>query len=364
MLQIILGKDTWEIVAFIQFLVLSVFLLNAVVYSAYLPELCETQEELVKHRAYVTGFMFAGEIIFVILMVIIISTIESDDVYIANYSSGLAGSWLLFVNVYVYARLLRRREATQTIPEGRTAMSAGVYKLVDTIKHINRVYPYLLRYLIGLMFVDGAMSVFGSIATNYLLIQLGMSGGDAMLVILTLLLTALVVSPFALWMSKYAGKTLGDAHAGMPLLIGAIFYMTIITFVAPFALYQPDEKDRAYIFAVLWGFGMGIYYTLEKATYFFIIPPSQAAKFSGLSMFAGKIISWAPLLSFFLMYEQLGTMQYGLAVMGGYFLIGGLLFMSIDIETARSQALQGDAEEGEGIGADIGINSGSEMVPK
>jgi hypothetical protein len=91
---------------------------------------------------------------------------------------------------------------------------------------------------------------------------------------------------------------------------------------------------------------MSFYYSIEKAAYYFITPTGMSAEFSGIGLFAGKILSWAPLLSFFLFYESTGSMQYGLGFMAVFLLIGAFIILSIDITKAREQALTVHAETG------------------
>jgi len=110
---------------------------------------------------------------------------------------------------------------------------------------------------------------------------------------------------------------------------------------------------------------MAFYYSIEKAAYYFITPTGQSAEFSGIGLFAGKILSWCPLLSFFLFYESTGSMQYGLGFMAVFLLIGACIILSIDITKAREQALTVHAETGRqstaGIAAVV-AGAGVQMV--
>lgn len=173
---------------------------------------------------------------------------------------------------------------------------------------------------------------------NYLLVQLEMKN-HAMIVVGLLLVVSFIFSPCAVLASRRIASTYGDVYAGMPILVSATIYMAIATAIASLLMVDKGDAVWAFVFAVIWGFGMAFYYSLEKATYYFITPVGLNAEFSGIAMFAGKIISWMPLLSFFLFYEKMKTMQYGLAFMSVFFMVGAGLLLSIDVSKARDQAL-------------------------
>ena len=56
------------------------------------------------------------------------------------------------------------------------------------------------------------------------------------------------------------------------------------------ALTNEDNQGLAYLFGFLWGVGFGLYYSCEKAVYYYIVPAGQNAQYAGIAMFAGKIL--------------------------------------------------------------------------
>ena len=123
-------------------------------------------------------------------------------------------------------------------------------------------------------------------------------------------------------------------------LIASIVWLTLVTEAAPFAMRTRQDLPMAFIFAALWGAGMGPYYSLLKPVYFFIVPGGQEVKYAGLFSLAQVIISWAPLLAFTVAYEQTGSLAGGFHCMGAFLVVGGGLIASIDMEEARKTLLK------------------------
>jgi MFS transporter, UMF1 family len=340
-LQTMIDGVTFTAVAILHIFMLYGSLVHAVVYSAYLPEIAPTQSDLVRHRTYGSTLMFGFELLFLIIMfIILVVAIKDNKILAARYACVIGALYLSVVTYLAYGKFFRSRPASQQVPPGRSIVTAGCYKLVSTLSSISVTHPYLMRYLVAIALVDGTMSVFATISISYLDVQLGMKPSQSSGVIGIILVVSFLASPLVVIISRKIAEKYGDAYAGKPLLVTACIYNGVVTFFA--SLMMRDESDHgiAYVFAVIWGFGFAMYYAIEKATYYFIVPVAQTAEFSGLAMFAGKILSWLPLFSFFIFYEQYKTMTYGLAFMSFFLLVGGVIIWSIDIEKAREHALQ------------------------
>ena len=369
LLEIQISSHTFVAVVVFQTLLGMISLVNAVVYSSYLPELTSRQLLLVRHRTYGSILLYGFEISSIIVMIILTVTFIGNDSILAARAGAIIAFLLMAPCTYLcYVRLLRCREASQKVPPGLSIYSAGGYKLLRTLKGIASTNPYLLRYIIAIMLIDGTYSVFSIVAVSYLVVQLKMTGVSWQIVVILLLIVSLLVAPLTLSLSKYAKEYYGDdAYAGKPLLVFAVGYTSVVTLLAAGTLEGENDQYLAYIYGVLWGVGIGLYYCLEKGVYYYMVPLDQSAEFSGIAMFAGKILSWAPLLMFFVLYESIGTMQYGnsllfvfihfiqysfmmyshinttlasgLACMALFMLLGTAIISSIDMKVARQQAL-------------------------
>ena len=141
-------------------------------------------------------------------------------------------------------------------------------------------------------------------------------------------------------MSDWCENKWGDAYSGQPPLVAAIAYIVVVTEIAPFVLRGPPQLPIAYLFAALWGAGMGPYYSLLKPVYFFIVPGGQEAKYAALFSMSQVIISWVPLLAFTVIYEGTGSLAGGFHCMAVFALVGGCLIKSIDMEKARSDVMK------------------------
>ena len=312
LLEIMISSQTFVAIVVFHMLLLMISLVHAVVYSSYLPQIAYEQLQLVKHRSYSSLSLFGVELSFLVLMSIVLSFIgNNNDVGAARAAAIIAIIMMVPCLYLVYGRLLRCRDAFHVVP-GDQIFLAGVYKLWRTIKGISTTNPYLFRYIIAVMLVDGTMSIFSIVATSYLDVQLKMATFGRTMLILSILVVSFLATPLTISLANRLKNHYGDdAYAGKPLLTFTVLYMAISTFIASLALADEGDKNYAYVFGVIWGIGFGFYYSLEKGIYYYMVPSDQSAEFAGIAMFAGKILSWIPLLMFFVLYEAVGTMQYG-----------------------------------------------------
>ena len=338
-INIMISKDTLLAVTILQMISIATGLFHAIVYSSYLPELGDDQSYLVKVRSFGSMSMFGFELLFVFIMVVFTLVVTEDTVILARWSSALGGCFCLFVLIQVYGRLFKTRNNLQEIPSGQTAATAGLYKLYHTLQTIRVTNPHLFNYLIGITFVDGSMSCFGPISSSFMLVQLNMTGTETSVTILILLVTSFLFGPLVIKLSEWIRNKYGDDQAGQPLLVISIGFIAFVTILSAIFLRSEDDVKYVPIFAVAWGIGMSGYYSLEKATYYFMVPHGLSAQYSGIGLFAGKILMWAPILAFFLMYEALDEMNWGMAVIGGFLLIGGACIWSVTMKEARDDAL-------------------------
>ena len=113
-----------------------------------------------------------------------------------------------------------------------------------------------------------------------------------------LLAAAAATAPLVGACSRAAAGRWGDAHAGAPPLKAAVAFLAASTAAAPWAIGRgPRALALAFVFAGLWGGGMSFYYALLRPVCFFIVPPEQASKFTGLFSFAQVPLAgpWRPI---------------------------------------------------------------------
>ncbi len=84
---------------------------------------------------------------------------------------------------------------------------------------------------------------------------------------------------------------------------------------------------------------MGFFYSLARPVYFFIIPSSQEAKYSGVYSCALVILSWVPLLALTLSYEATGSLSGGFNAMACFLAVGFVCIASVDMKDARARVV-------------------------
>merc|ERR1712154_349276 len=88
------------------------------------------------------------------------------------------------------------------------------------------------------------------------------------------------------------------------------------------------KKWLIYIFAILWGIGLGWFYATETLFFSMILPKGQEAEFTGFYVNCTMILVWLPPLVFSIMNEAGINMRWGLASFDIFFIIAiGLLCM-------------------------------------
>lgn len=257
----------------LQVVAIGVYFAHSVAYTAWLPEISNEQQELSRVGAFSALYLFISEVGFVVIVTIISTVFKLGNVETCQVGQFLVGIVLLYSTFHIYGRLLRSRPKPPI--STCAAVTLGLRKLYETLREIYSEFPLTGRFLIGVMFADSAMTAFPTVAGAYLVTQLGATGTQLGLVILTLLVVAAVFSPVANCAARACGARFGDARSAQPPLCAAILYLTAITAIAPGALRTRADLNYAFLFAALWGVGFGFYYSLMKPVFFYIVPGGQ-----------------------------------------------------------------------------------------
>jgi MFS transporter, UMF1 family len=103
-----------------------------------------------------------------------------------------------------------------------------------------------------------------------------------------------------------------------------LFYLRLVV------LNGPERKNMAYIFAILWGLGLGWLHPQHIAVYGALIPNGQEAELMGIFLFFTYVIGWLPPLVFSALNEGGINMAWGLASLAFFFLIA-IIFLLLMI---------------------------------
>lgn len=302
----------------------------------YLPELTTNHEKLAQYTARFSAAQYAGSVVFLILMVGVLSLVNRGD---GIRSSTVSQTVVVLVCIsffgYAWTRLFKPRPASQQVPENKTLVSAGFWKIYKTAQTILLHHSAIKWFLVSAAFTQAATTTFSTIAITYMTEQLGFTSRENGLAILALLLFGVPGTRIAAWFNSKVNPI-------RSLQINLVFWVCSISAAAVF-LHRPDQQVLAYVFAMFWGLAMGWVYPTEKTLYVTIIPRGQEAELMGTYICACQFLSWLPPLIFSVMNEMGFSMRIGLFSLTVYFTVSFfILFLVGDYKEAVNHAKQID----------------------
>ena len=143
-----------------------------------------------------------------------------------------------------------------------------------------------------------------TVSITYMSEILKMTGGEIGIRLAVLLTASLPGSAIAITITS---KT-------KPLISfkSCIVLSSIITITAVFFLTGPEDKMLTYLWATLWGIGIGWFYPTQNVIFSLCIPKGQEAELSGFFVYCAQILVWLPPLLFTAINESGVHMKYAL----------------------------------------------------
>jgi MFS transporter, UMF1 family len=302
----------------------------------YLPELTTNHEKLAQYTARFSAAQYVGSVVFLVVMVGVLSLVnKGKKVRSSTVSQSVVFVVCIFFFGYAWTRLFKPRPASQQVPEHRTLISAGFWKIYKTAQTILLHHSAIKWFLVSAAFTQAATTTFSTIAITYMTEQLGFTSRENGIAILILLLFGVPGTRIAAWLNSLVNPI-------RSLQINLIFWICSVSAAAMF-LHRPDQQIMAYIFAMFWGLAIGWVYPTEKTLYVTIIPRGQEAELMGTYICACQFLSWLPPLIFSVMNEMGFSMRIGLISLTIYFTVSFfILFLVGDYSEAVAHAKQID----------------------
>ena len=189
-------------------------------------------------------------------------------------------------------------------------------KVLVNIKNNKKVLYFLIAFF---FYIDGVYTII-EMATSY-----GKDVGiDDNSLLLALLLTQVVAFPFSLIFGKLSKK-----YSVKTLILTCI---TGYFFIAVFALWL-DTAWKFWVLAVFVAVFQGAIQALSRSYFTQIIPENQASEYFGVFDIFGKGASFMGTLLMGIITQITDSSKYGVIVIAGMFVIGGLIFKSKCVET-------------------------------
>mmetsp|Transcript_2899 Transcript_2899/g.7965 ORF Transcript_2899/g.7965 Transcript_2899/m.7965 type:complete len:503 (+) Transcript_2899:118-1626(+) len=332
LLQMLIMEDFWFVASMLQIVVAFSYSIHLCAVYAYLPELTSDYKKLTQYTTRFAAAQYTGSVVFLLMMVGILSTINKN----ARYRPSTLSQTVVFMIClsffgYAWTVLFRSRSASQKVPANKTLFSAGFWKIYKTSRTILLQHSAIKWFLASVVFTQAATTTFITIAITYMTEQLGFSALHNGIAILILLLFGVPGTKIAAEMTRHFDPIVS-------LQANLVFWVCIIA-LASLILHEPDQQGMAYTFAALWGLALGWLYPTEKTLYVTIIPRGQEGELMGTYICCCQILSWLPPLIFSAMNEMGLSMRIGLLTLNVFFSMSFcILFLVGNYEEAVSHA--------------------------
>mmetsp|Transcript_15127 Transcript_15127/g.33828 ORF Transcript_15127/g.33828 Transcript_15127/m.33828 type:complete len:323 (-) Transcript_15127:37-1005(-) len=288
-----------------------VYLVHIVVTLAYIPELTNDTSKMGRYNASFNIVRFLGMLLH-LLICAGISFAAQDSVEVARYSQMLSTVWTACFMGYAWFYLFEHREAGNKIPEGKSLVTAGFWRIWDTFRLVWSDHIHIFWFYLSIAFGDGALSTFSSIIialTNFL----GMSSLELALVQLIVLVSSFPGSKLSIvMMDKFNPKRTQE-------MVSVLLFVN--TVAASIVLTGPSMKNYIYLFCFFWGLAAGAATPAMRTTFTKMIPKGQEAEFMGTFTFSFSSLVWFPNLIFSVINESNIPLNYGLMSLNIFFLI-------------------------------------------
>lgn len=318
-----------------------------VFYNAYLPVLVEACPEVLEARAkgqtevvksltkQLTHFIslkglatgFTGQLIYLIMTLVMLNFVTSENQWGVRISIGGAGIWVLLFSLVTF-RMLKTRPAPD-LPKGESYCSHGLHGAVRTFKSFRKLKElgkFLIAYFIfsdGTSTMAGAALVFGQEELNMTSFQIGL----AMIEVTVL---GIIGCVFFKWLNEKH-----HVHSKTILLIN-LSAMTLIPIYSMFAMTNTWEF---FISAGVFGFNTASQQAFTRSIYAHALPTGRESEYFAFYELSDKGTAWLGPLVLGLVFEYTGSYRDSFGTLVGFFVLGMLLLLPFKPERAEVQKL-------------------------
>ena len=270
-LHIFIDDSIWVLVAV--FLIFFYFAgsLHSLSIFAYLPELSDEPDRLVRYTASFTMIQYASSAAFLISMVALLMLLgyDHDDVLSARVASAYSFIICCIFFGYSWIYLLRPRENFRPMPEGSTLCTVGFRKVFSSCRMIYERYKEIQWFFISVSLGEAAQLGFSVIGLTYMSDSLNMNSTEISIAILISFLVSIV----GCFIGKLSIKKMSSIRSLQ--LCQSINIVNIIVGVA--IINKPGQWLWAYGWCAIWGISSGWKATIERFVVCRIIPAEHEA---------------------------------------------------------------------------------------
>jgi UMF1 family MFS transporter len=302
------------------------FELSGVFYNSYLPDI-STSDNIGKISGYGWSLGYVGGVIAMGIALVGFVLPESPWFGLTTGEEGL------FQNVRAITVMVAVWFAVFAIPmfrwvpepEHRRAPPLGelirgtVGQLANTFKHIRR-YRQIVRLLIARMFYnDGLVTIF-ALGPLYAAEVFGFTLEEVMYWALALNLTA--------GLGAFTMGFLDDRIGGRKTILISLVGLVLATAWATLA--PAESKTSMFLAGLVVGVFVGPNQAASRSLLGRFVPPEKETEFYGFFAFSGKAIAFLGTIVYAAATTAFGSQRYGVGAVIVFFLIGGLILLTVD----------------------------------
>lgn len=258
---------------------------------------------------------FTSQAAFLLLVTALSIAFGLGDVVAAQMSQGINAVWTGLCFFFSW-RLMQHVPARHVLPEGRSLLTEGFFRVYKTAKDINRSYKHGTRwFFLALIFAEASANAFTVVAVVFLDAQLGLSFTDIGIFFFVSLVSSIPGSIIGTFVTRRL-----DPKRSWQISMICMFVWS--TGGAIILDYLPN--DLAFL-AYPWGCGIGMllgwFYPTENLFFCMCLPKGQEAELSGFFVYCSQILGWLPPLIFSFIVEAEVSQTYGVVAVSCFMLI-------------------------------------------
>lgn len=302
-----------------------------VFYDAYLPDLTtDNTIDMVSSRGFAWGYLGGGLHLLLSLALIQLSDalIPIDTALATRIAIGSAGIWWLAFSILSFRRLPRVGTSQplpgDIAPTWWTYARFGFGRTLATMRKVARNRPLLVFIVAFMLFNDGVQTTI-ALAAVYATETLDLG--------ITIVVGGVLVVQFVAFFGAMGFGRLAARIGARRALLASIAVWAAVTLAA---FFLPIGQAAPFLaLAVVIGFVLGGTQALSRSLYGSMIPEEQSAELYGFYSVFSKFSSiWGPFV-FAFVRQATGSARLAILSIALFFIAGGLLFRSVDVEQAR-----------------------------
>ena len=311
------------------------FELSTVFYNAFLPELVPA-ERVGRLSGWAWGLGYAGGLLSLVLALAVLA--REQPLFGISTEAGfnyravclLAAGWFALFSLPLFVFAPRQPSGS-----GPASPRMGAYRELSRAFGRLRRYPDVTRLLAArLLYNDGLVTIF-AFGGIYAAGTFGMNLPE--------------VIQFGIALNVTAGIGAGlfgfvdDRLGGKRTILVTLIALTVFSLLAVWA----PSVGWLWLAGLSLGLFVGPNQSASRTLMSRFIPEQHSAAFFGLFAFSGKITTFAGPLLLGIVTEATGSQRLGMATVVGFFVVGGLLLLTVSerrgIRTAQQTEPPGDA---------------------